>query len=58
MAVKIVTDSSADLPAGVAGELGISVVPLYVRFGEDVYREQIEITADEFYHRFQRHLSR
>jgi len=49
MTVKIVTDSSADLPAQLAQELGITVVPLYVRFGEEVYRERVDISEDEFY---------
>ena len=53
MAVKIVTDSSADLPAELAEELGITVVPLYVRFGTQVYRDRIDITEDEFYQRLQ-----
>ena len=51
MAVKIVTDSLSDIVDGVSDELGITVVPLYVRFGEKVYRDRIEITTDEFYHR-------
>lgn len=51
MAVKIVTDSSADLPAKIAEDLGITMVPLYVRFGEQVYRDRIDITEDEFYKR-------
>jgi DegV family protein with EDD domain len=51
--VKIVTDSTADLPASVIEELGISVVPLYVRFGEQVYRDQVDINHDEFYQRLQ-----
>ena len=49
MAVKIVTDSSADLPSELAQELGITVVSLYVRFGEEVYRERVDISEDEFY---------
>ncbi len=53
MAVKIVTDSSADLPAQLAKELGIAVVPLYVRFGEKVYRDRVDISEDEFYQRLQ-----
>jgi len=47
--IKIVTDSSADLPAPIAQEMGISVVPLYVRFGDEVYRERVDITDEEFY---------
>jgi len=53
MGVKIVTDSSADLPAQLVEELGITVVPLYVRFGNEVYRDQIGISADEFYQRLE-----
>ncbi|MEK7280826.1 MAG: DegV family protein [Chloroflexota bacterium] len=49
--VKIVTDSTADLPADVARDLGISVVPLYVRFGEEVYRDGVDMRSDEFYQR-------
>ena len=51
MVVKIVTDSVADLPPKVAEELGISVVPLLIRFGEEVYRDGIEMSNDEFYRR-------
>lgn len=51
MPVKIVTDSGADLPSQLAEELGITVVPLYVRFGEEVYRERVDITDEEFYQR-------
>jgi len=51
MTVKIVTDSSADLPTDLAQKLGITVVPLYVRFGEEVYRERVDISEDEFYQR-------
>lgn len=49
MTVRIVTDSVADIPPEVAGELGIAVVPLLVRFGDKVYRDGIDLTADEFY---------
>ena len=49
MTVKIVTDSTADLPPKLAEELGISVVPVYLRFGQKVYRDRVEITEDEFY---------
>ena len=51
MAVKIVTDSTADLPPTLAKELGITVVPLNVHFGTEVYRDGVEIFPDEFYKR-------
>jgi len=51
MPVKVVTDSGADLPSQLAEELGITVVPIYVRFGEEVYRDRVSISEDEFYER-------
>jgi len=49
VAVKIVTDSVADLPPEVVEELGLTVVPLIIRFGEEVFRDGIDLTADQFY---------
>ncbi len=49
MAVKVVTDSVADLPASVVKELGITVIPILVRFGETVYRDGVDLTAEQFY---------
>ncbi len=51
MAVKIVTDSVSDLPSQVTQELGITVVPLNVRFGSEVYRDGVDLTAEQFYDR-------
>ncbi len=51
MSVKIVTDSVADLPSQVVNELGITVVPLNVRFGTEVYRDGVDLTAEQFYER-------
>ena len=47
--VKIVTDSVADLPPHVAKEFGITVVPLVVRFGTDVYRDGLDLSPNGFY---------
>ena len=54
MVVKIVTDSATDLPPVVAEELGITVVPVYLRFGEEIYRDRVDISEDEFYHKLSR----
>jgi DegV family protein with EDD domain len=51
MTVKIVTDSTADLPPEIVAEYGITVVPLYVLFGEDMYRDGVDISKDEFFKR-------
>ena len=47
--VAIVTDSVADLPPQVAEELGITVVPLVVRFGTELYRDGLDLDPDQFY---------
>lgn len=47
--VAIVTDSVADLPTQVAEEFGITVIPLVVRFGADVYRDGLDLSPDQFY---------
>jgi len=49
MAVKIVTDSTADISPEVAQDLGISIVPVYVRFGDKVYRDGVDISKAELY---------
>jgi DegV family protein with EDD domain len=49
--VAIVTDSVADLPPQVAEEFGITVVPIVVRFGADLYRDGLDLSPDEFYER-------
>jgi len=49
--VKIVTDSCADLPKEIVEELGITVVPLTIRFGQEVFLDGLELKIDEFYHR-------
>lgn len=49
MAVKIVTDSSADIPASLVRELEIEVVPLYVNFGEETYRAGVDLANEQFF---------
>jgi len=51
MAVKIVTDTLSDITEDLAKELDVTVVPLYVRFGEEIYRDRVDITSEEFYRR-------
>lgn len=49
MTVKIVTDSASDITQEEAKKLGITIVPTYVRFGSQSYRDGIDIDIDEFY---------
>lgn len=52
--VKVVTDSVSDIPPALAGELGITVVPLNVVFGSEIYRDGVDLTTEEFYRKLER----
>ncbi|HEV2108972.1 MAG TPA: DegV family protein [Thermomicrobiales bacterium] len=52
--VAVVTDSTADLPPELQEQHGITVVPLTVHFGEESFRDQIDISTDDFMERLQR----
>ncbi len=49
MTIRIVTDSTCDLAPDVAEKYGISIVPNYINFGENSYRDGIDISRKEFY---------
>ena len=49
--VAIVTDSTADLPPRLSGEYDITVVPLTVIFGDESFRDGVDLTGDDFIHR-------
>lgn len=47
--IGVVTDSTADVPPDLAAELGISVVPAQVIFGETTYQDGVDLSAQSFY---------
>lgn len=49
MSIKIVTDSTCDLPADVIAKYGISVVPLYINIGKQGYLDGVDISREQFY---------
>ncbi len=49
MPVQIVTDSVSDIPNHIVKELGITVIPVLVRFGDKLYRDGVDLTTDQFY---------
>ncbi|HEX9036447.1 MAG TPA: DegV family protein [Ktedonobacterales bacterium] len=51
MTVRILVDSTADIPLDRAQQLGIEVVPLAVLFGDQEYLDGVDLTADEFYNK-------
>ncbi len=56
--IRIVTDSSCDLPAGLADRHAITVVPLRIRFGKEEYVDGRDLTPEAFWHKLasSRHL--
>ena len=49
--MRIVTDSTVDLPKEMIASYGIEIVPLKVQLGEDVYRDYYDIDPDDYYHK-------
>ena len=51
MTIGIVTDSTCDLPEEIIAQYGIGVVPLFINFGEESYRDLVDISREAFYAR-------
>jgi DegV family protein with EDD domain len=49
--IRVITDSACDLSAEVAAELGVTVVPLSIRFGEEEFVDGRDLTTEEFWAR-------
>ncbi len=51
MGVRVVTDSACDLPQDLVDALGIEIVPLTIRFGDEELVDRFELTTDDFWRR-------
>jgi DegV family protein with EDD domain len=49
MTIRVVTDSTCDLPASTIAKYDIKVLPLYINVGEQEFLDGIDITREEFY---------
>ncbi len=49
--VRVVTDSSCDLPEALAAEAAIAVVPLTIRFGDEEFVDRRDLTPEAFWSR-------
>lgn len=49
MGIRIITDSTSDISAAQAKQLGVTIIPLKVIFGDKEYREGVEISMEGFY---------
>ena len=47
--IRVVTDSASDVPSDIATALGIDVVSLTIRFGDDEYVDRVELSAADFW---------
>jgi DegV family protein with EDD domain len=52
--VKIVTDSAAHFEPDDLKGLDVEIVPIGVRFGDELYRDGIDLTTEEFFRRLER----
>lgn len=46
--IRIVTDSSSDISPSLAAELGVTVIPLRIRFGAELYRDGVDLDREGF----------
>ena len=49
MKTAVVTDSTAYIPKEIRDKWNIHMIPLNVVFGTEVYQEEVDITAEQFY---------
>lgn len=47
--IRVVTDSACDLPQELADELGIEIVPLTIRFGEESFVDRRDLSPSQFW---------
>jgi DegV family protein with EDD domain len=52
--VRVVTDSTCDIPPFLLARWGVEVVPLYIQLGEETYRDGVDLTPEDFYARLRR----
>ena len=54
MSIAVVSDSTADIPSDLVEQSGLNIVPAFVRFGDDEFRDKIDISTEDFYSRLAR----
>lgn len=51
MAIKFIIDAGSDLTQAQAQVLGVTLIPMTIRFGEEEFRSGVDITNEEFYNK-------
>ena len=54
MSIAVVSDSTADIPSDLVEQSGLNIVPAFVRFGDEEFRDKIDISTEDFYSRLAR----
>ena len=54
MSIAVVTDITADIPSALVEEAGLNIVPAFVRFGDEEFRDKVDIATEDFYSRLAR----
>lgn len=49
--VEIITDSTCDIPEALINQYGIKVLPHYIIWGEEQFRDRVDLQAEAFYER-------
>ena len=49
MKIKVVTDSTCDLPQEVAEKFGLTIVPVFINMNGKSYLDGVDISREEFY---------
>lgn len=49
--ITVITDSGSDVPADIAQELGIKIIPLQINYKDRSYRDGVDIDSDAVYAR-------
>ncbi|HWQ45567.1 MAG TPA: DegV family protein, partial [Longilinea sp.] len=49
MSIRIVTDSTCDLPPEIIREYDITVIPMFINMNQKSYLDGVEISREEFY---------
>ena len=47
--IRIITDSSSDFDPEIAKELGLTIIPYPITFGDTEYLDRVTLSVDEFY---------
>ena len=51
MTIRIVTDSTCDLPEHVVSQHKIIIIPLHINQGDQTFLDGVDMTREEFYRR-------